>query len=106
MFVHRLDDRRSLRPVEEADAEELYERSAASREMLAEWMPWAADATVQNTRDFIRASRRLLADNEGFQAVILQDGRIVGAIGFPALSWIDRSCEIGYWIALEAQGQG
>ena len=47
MFVHRLDDRRWLRPVEEADAEELYERSAGSREMLAAWMPWASDATVQ-----------------------------------------------------------
>jgi ribosomal-protein-serine acetyltransferase len=106
MFIHRLDDRRLLRPVEEGDAEELYERAAADREMLAEWMPWAADATVESIREFARASRRRLADNEGFQTVIVEDGRIVGCVGFAALSWIDRSCEIGYWLAREAQGRG
>lgn len=106
MFIHRLDDQRWLRPVEEADAEELYERVAANREMLAEWMPWAPEATADSIREFIRASRRQLADNEGFQAVIVQDGRVVGMIGFPRVSWTDRSCEIGYWLAREAQGRG
>jgi ribosomal-protein-serine acetyltransferase len=106
MFIHRLDDERWLRPIEEADAEELYERTAANREMLAEWMPWAAEATVESTRDFIRSGRKLLADNEGFQAVIVREGRIVGCIGFPRVSWVDRSCEIGYWLAREGQGHG
>jgi ribosomal-protein-serine acetyltransferase len=106
MFVHRLDDRRLLRPIEEADADELYQRIEANREMLAEWMPWAPDATPHTTREFIRSSRRQLADNEGFQAVIVQDGRIVGSIGFPRLSWVDKWCEIGYWLGREAHGQG
>jgi len=106
MFSHRLDDRRWLRPVEEADAEELYERVSANREMLGEWMPWAPGATVESIGEFIRSTRRQLADNDGFQAVIVQDGRIVGMIGFPRVSWTDRWCEIGYWIDSEAQGQG
>lgn len=106
MFIHRLDDRRWLRPVEEADAEELYERAAANRAMLAEWMPWAPDATVESMREFIRSSRRQAADNEGLQAAIVQDGRIVGMIGVPRLSWTDRWCEIGYWLDQEAQGHG
>ena len=106
MFIHRLDDRRWLRPAEEDDAEELYARVAANREILAEWMTWAPGATVDSIREFIRSSRRQLADNDGFQAVIVQDGRIVGMIGFPRVSWSDRSCEIGYWIAREAQGHG
>jgi ribosomal-protein-serine acetyltransferase len=106
MFVHRLDERRLLRPIEEADADELYRRTEANREMLSEWMPWAADATPQSTREFIRSSRRQLADDEGFQAVIVQDGRIVGSIGFPRLSWVDRWCEIGYWLDRGAHGQG
>jgi ribosomal-protein-serine acetyltransferase len=106
MFIHRLDDQRWLRPVEEGDADELYQRTVANREMLAEWMPWASDASVQSTRDFIRSSRKQLADNEGFQAVIVQEGRIVGCIGFPRVSWVDRSCEIGYWLERDAQGHG
>jgi ribosomal-protein-serine acetyltransferase len=106
MFIHRLDDRRWLRPVEDADAEELYELTVANREMLSEWMPWAAEATLETTRDFIRASVRRLAEDGGFNASIVEDGRIVGTIGYPALSREQRACEIGYWLAREAQGRG
>ena len=106
MFVHRIDDDRWLRLSEESDAEELYELTAANREMLAEWMPWASDATLQTTREFLRASAKRLADNDGFNATIVQDGRIVGTIGFPEVSRLHRSCEIGYWIAREAQRRG
>ena len=106
MFIHRLDEQRLLRPVEEADGDELYEVAAENRAMLAEWMPWAPDATADSVREFIRSTRRQLAANEGFQAVIVSDGQIVGMIGFPRLSWVDRSCEIGYWLAGQAQGHG
>jgi ribosomal-protein-serine acetyltransferase len=102
----RIDDRRSLRLYEEADAEELYEVTAANREYLARWMPWARDQSLEGTREFIRTSRRQLAENQGFQLAITVDGRIVGGLGFHRLDWENRSTSIGYWIAEGAQGQG
>jgi ribosomal-protein-serine acetyltransferase len=106
MFVHRIDDQRWLRLSEEADAEELYDLTVTNREMLAEWMPWATDATLETTREFLRANARRLADNDGFNAAIVERDRIVGSIGFPAVSRLHRSCEIGYWITRDAQGRG
>ena len=106
MFIHRLDDDRWLRMPEESDAEELYELTAANREMLAEWMPWAAEATLETTRAFIHSRRLAFAGNGGYSAVIVERGRIVGSIGFPAVNRDLGSCEIGYWLGRAAQGRG
>jgi ribosomal-protein-serine acetyltransferase len=106
MFTHRIDDDRWLRMPEDSDAEELHELTAGNREMLAEWMPWAAGATPETTREFIRLRRLEFARNGSFSAVIVERDRIVGSIGFPELSRETRSCEIGYWLARSAQGRG
>jgi ribosomal-protein-serine acetyltransferase len=96
----------SLRPVEEADARELYAVVEANRECLARWMPWAAGQTLADTAEFIRRAREQLANDEGFQAVVLQDERIVGTAGFHGLSRQHGSSSLGYWLAAAAQGRG
>jgi ribosomal-protein-serine acetyltransferase len=106
MFSLRLDDRTSLRLYEEADAEELNGVVAANREYLSRWMPWAPKQTQENALEFIRTGRKQFADNQGFQAAIVEDGRIVGGIGFHQLDWENRSTSIGYWIAEAAQRRG
>jgi ribosomal-protein-serine acetyltransferase len=102
----RIDERRLLRLLEEADAEELYGVVVENREFLARWMPWAAAQTLEDTREFIRTSRRQLGDNQGFQVAMVIDGRIAGVLGFHRLNWPNRSTSIGYWIAEHAQGHG
>jgi ribosomal-protein-serine acetyltransferase len=102
----RIDDRRCLRLLEEADAEELYAVVTANREFLARWMPWAAGQTLEGTLEFIRSSRKQLADNQGFQTAMVDDGRIVGVLGFHRLDWKNRSTSIGYWIAESSQVRG
>jgi len=106
MFTHRLDEDRWLRLTEESDVDEIYELIVANRERLAEWMPWAAEATIDSTREYVRSSRRGFADNGGFSSVIVERGAIVGSIGFPDVSRHDRSCEIGYWIGSAAERRG
>jgi ribosomal-protein-serine acetyltransferase len=106
MLTHRLDERRELRIVEHSDAEELYEIVADNREHLAIWMPWAAGQTLESTVAFIDASRKQLAANQGFQAAIVQDGEIVGVIGYHRIDWQHRSTSLGYWLAESAQGRG
>ena len=106
MLSFRIDERRILRLLEEADADELYAVVDANREFLARWMPWAASTTLEGTLEFIRASRRQLADNQGFQVAIVDDGRIVGVLGFHRVDWDNRSTSIGYWIAEPSQRRG
>jgi len=55
---------------------------------------------------FIRLTRRQVADNDGFQVAIACDGRIVGAVGFHGVDWTHRSTSIGYWLDAGHQGRG
>jgi ribosomal-protein-serine acetyltransferase len=69
-------------------------------------MPWAAKQTLEGTLEFIRSSRKQLAENQGFQAVIVEDDRLVGVLGFHHLDRENLSTSLGYWIAESAQGRG
>jgi ribosomal-protein-serine acetyltransferase len=97
---------RTLRVLEESDADELYALIDANRSYLARWLPWAAGQTREGSLEFIRAARRQLADGDGFQAAIVDRGRMIGVIGFHGIDWHHRSTSLGYWLAADAQGQG
>jgi ribosomal-protein-serine acetyltransferase len=95
-----------LRLLEESDAEELYRLVDVNRAYLAEWMPWAADQTLEGTAAFIQAARRRMADRNGFELALVLDERIIGAAGFTGVDWVARSTSIGYWLAEEHRGRG
>ena len=95
-----------LRLLDESDAQELYAVIDANRDHLSRWMPWAAGQTLEDTLAFIQRTREQLASNDGFQTAIIEDGRIVGVIGFHDISWQHRSTSLGYWLAESAQGRG
>lgn len=95
-----------VRPVEAADAPELYALIEANREYLARWLPWAAGQDLAATEQFIAESEAQLARNDGFQAVIAPQGEIVGVAGFHSIDWTNRNTSIGYWLAEDAQGKG
>jgi len=96
-----------LRPLEESDAEKLAHLVAANRAYLAEWMPWAAGEIGREQQlEFIRRTRRQLEEDDGFQSAILDDGAIVGTIGFHRVDWVNRATSLGYWLAESSQGRG
>jgi ribosomal-protein-serine acetyltransferase len=101
-----LSDDVHLRLLEERDADELARVVDANREYLARWLPWAADSTPQSILEFIRSTRRQLAENNGLQTAIVIGGRIAGCVGVHGISWMHESTEIGYWLAEEFQGSG
>jgi ribosomal-protein-serine acetyltransferase len=105
---HELPDGYALRLLEEGDADELCGVIDANRDLLAEWMPWAAgERTPEQTLEFIRATRRQIADNDGLQtAVVDRAGAIVGMVGVHRIDWLNGRTSIGYWLAGEAQGRG
>jgi ribosomal-protein-serine acetyltransferase len=95
-----------LRLLEEPDAEELHELVDRNRAHLAEWMPWAADQTLEQTANFIRAALRRHAERNGFEMALVLDERIIGAAGFAGIDWVARATSVGYWLGEEHQGRG
>jgi ribosomal-protein-serine acetyltransferase len=95
-----------LRLLEESDAEELHALIEANRERLAQWLPWAAGQTYEDTLGFIRKTIEQHAANDGFQAAVVHEGRIAGAVGYREVEWEDRSTSLGYWLAEAYEGRG
>jgi ribosomal-protein-serine acetyltransferase len=101
-----LDGVRFLRPLEEADADELHALIEGNRAQLARWMQWAQDQTPEQTLAFIRRTRTKESDNSGLERAIVAEQRIVGVVGFPSIDWPNRAAEIGYWLDQAHQGRG
>jgi ribosomal-protein-serine acetyltransferase len=101
-----LDADRLLRPVREEDLDEIFELASANRDHLARWMPWANPPKREDTEAWLRASLEQEARANGFQAAIVEGGRIVGVVGFHGVNRRDMSTTIGYWLAADAQGRG
>jgi ribosomal-protein-serine acetyltransferase len=101
-----IDQRLHLRTVEAGDAEPVYALVDGDRERLAEWLPWAAEQTLAGTREFIARSRAQQERGDGFQAVVVRDGEIVGVAGYHRVDHVNRSTSIGYWLAARHEGEG
>jgi ribosomal-protein-serine acetyltransferase len=95
-----------LRILDDSDAEEVFGLVEANRAFLSDWMPWAAEQTLERTANFIRAAQERYSNRNGFETGLIVDGRIVGCAGFPGVDWVARSTSIGYWLAEDHQGRG
>ncbi len=95
----------ALRLLEERDVDELYALVDANRAYLAEWMPWAAGDTREDTAAFIRLSRVQVGENNGLNTAITVADRVAGMAGVGKIDWRNRSTELGYWLAAEHQGR-
>ena len=105
---HDLPGDGRLRPLEEADADELYALTDRNRAHLERWLPWVPMTRAStDTLQFIRLTRRQIEDDEGMQLALLDDdGAIVGMVGFHRFDWANRATSIGYWLAADRQGRG
>jgi ribosomal-protein-serine acetyltransferase len=102
-----LGDGRSLRALEDGDADELFALIDANRDHLAHWMPFVGQTRgAADSLAFIRAARRQREENRGMQLAVVQREQIIGVAGFHAIDWTRRSTSIGYWLAANRQGAG
>ena len=107
MFSYQVDDEILLRLPEERYSEEATALIRANLGHLSEWLSWATDDfSVEHAREFVRRNLRQFADNQGFSAQIVFRGRVAGQVGYNMIDWVNRSFEIGYWLAAEFQGRG
>jgi RimJ/RimL family protein N-acetyltransferase len=107
VFAYSLGEGAELRPLEPWRAEEFAAHVARVRDHLAPWVPFA-------TRVVDAASARVLlqryadkqARDEGAMYGIWQDQTLVGGTLFRDFDAQTGICEIGVWLAPEAEGRG
>ncbi len=97
----------SLTTLDLCHAEELFRLTSGNRAYLRRWLPWLDTIRmVEDTRGFIRATLAQARENNGFQAVIVSRGRVVGVVGHHQVDWRNRTTALGYWVGEEFQGRG
>jgi ribosomal-protein-serine acetyltransferase len=107
VFPVRLRDDLSLELLELRHAAELYTLTDKNRQHLREWLPWLDNTrSVEDTKAFIRLTRKQLADDNGFQTAIRYRGALVGVVGQHRIDRANRATSLGYWLAADAQRRG
>ena len=107
MFAYPLGGGAELRPLEPWQAAEFAEHVARSRAHLAPWLPWATTVTdEESARQFLRRYAEAQANDAGRIYGIWLDEVLVGGTLFRVFDVGAGSCEVGVWLAPEAEGRG
>lgn len=102
-----IDDKIELQILQPHHAEPLFKQIDSHRESLGQWLPWVESAlSSQDTVDFIEMTIAQFKNNKGFQAAIIFDNEVVGAIGFHSIDWMNLKTSIGYWLSPTFVGKG
>ena len=103
----RVDDEILLRWPSMADAEVLFALVDSNRDHLGRWLHWVGTVrTVEDERRWVENRLTAEARGQGTPPLIIYRGTLVGAIGFDRIDSLNKACEVGYWMAEDAQGSG
>lgn len=88
-------------------AEAIFALVDASRDDLGKWLQWVESTrSAQDVLTFIAGCEDKFALRESCQFVLSHRGRPAGVIGHVKIDWLNRSTEIGYWLAGPSQRRG
>jgi ribosomal-protein-serine acetyltransferase len=107
MEALRVDDEVELVPLVVAQSARLFAVVDANRAYLREWLPWV-DRTnaVADTTAFLEASVRARDAGAAYGFLIERGHDVCGTIGLNRIDKGNRSADLGYWLAQDAQRQG
>jgi ribosomal-protein-serine acetyltransferase len=89
------------------DMEELFALTDANRVHLRRWLPWLDQTRVPAaTLNFIEHTLRDAGAGTGLHCGIYEQNILVGVCGYNRIDAQNRSAQIGYWLAADAQGRG
>ncbi|WP_369028964.1 GNAT family N-acetyltransferase [Streptomyces adonidis] len=107
MLSHPLTEGAELRALEPWRATEFHDHVERNRGHLAPWLPWAT--TIDDPakaeawlRKYAEAQAR---DGMRIYGIWL-DGTLVGGVGFSSFHVPSGVCQLGAWMAPEAEGRG
>jgi ribosomal-protein-serine acetyltransferase len=98
-----------LLPIEAGDGPELWETVDGSRWHLERWLPWVPFNNTPEASQ--RYAEACAADWDAGRAVRFcvrdrQSRQLLGVVGLDSCVHLHRSCELGYWLRLDATGRG
>jgi ribosomal-protein-serine acetyltransferase len=98
-----------LLPIESADGPELWESVDGARWHLERWLPWVPFNNTPEASQ--RYAEACAADWDAGRAVRFcvrerQSRKLLGVVGLDSCVHLHRSCELGYWLRLDATGRG
>lgn len=79
------------------------------RKRLEKFLPWVGRTkTIGDEADFIKTTHQWWKELKHFDFSIVRksDNAYMGNIGIHSIKWERYSCEIGYWITSDFEGQG
>ncbi|MEV1154203.1 GNAT family protein [Micromonospora chokoriensis] len=107
MLFRPLTEHATLHPLEPWQAAEFAAFVDRARPHLAPWLPWARSITDQaSAHAFLQRYADAQAQDARRIYAIRIDGLLVGGTLFRAFDAASGVCEIGVWLAPEAQGRG
>ena len=108
--VHPVQTERVLlTPIDPADGPELWTVVDGSRWHLERWLPWVPFNNTPEASQ--RYAEACAADWDAGRAVRFgvrdrATRALVGVVGLDSCVHLHRSCELGYWLRLDATGRG
>ncbi|WP_417899842.1 GNAT family protein [Bacillus haimaensis] len=107
MFSFKVDNEISIELLQIQQKEELFTLIDANREHLRKWLLWVDKRKSPDDFDsIIPMWLKNYADNNGFDAGIRYNDRLVGMVGLHFIDWKNRATSIGYFLSEDAQGHG
>jgi RimJ/RimL family protein N-acetyltransferase len=107
VFSYPLTDGARLAPLEPWHAEPFAASLAASHAHLAPWIPFAHTVTdVDSARGFLQRAADGHAQDTRHLVGIWRDRELLGGAMFHTFDIRTGNCELGVWLAPEAQGRG
>jgi ribosomal-protein-serine acetyltransferase len=104
-----ITQRLALSPLEQQDAQDLWDVVQASRAWLQPWLPWVPYQTdIESSLRFAEASAADWDSGRALRfAIRARQGRhLLGVVGLEACVEMHRSCDLGYWLRHDASRQG
>lgn len=107
MLTYPLGDGAELRPLEPWQAGDFAAFIEQNRSHLADWLPWATSITdAASARAFLQGYADRQAADGGRIYGLWLDGVLAGGTLFRVFDPRASSCEVGVWLAAEAEGRG
>src|SRR5258705_177868 len=107
MLTRVLDLQTHLRLLNLGDAQDLFKLIDSNRTHLRPWFEMVdLTQTVDDTQAWLERMAAKAAQSPRGWSGIFHDNQLVGAVGVSELDQINKRCEIGFYLAAHACGQG
>lgn len=107
MFPFQVNESIVINLIQPQERDELYTLIDENRMHLREWLLWVDKRQSPEDLDpVIEMWKQNYEDQNGFDAGLWFDGKLVGMIALHYIDWKNKVTSIGYFLAASTEGQG